>query len=38
MPSVCHGCHTSAVNIARRPLMVAAALLLTPARIDGMTE
>jgi hypothetical protein len=26
------------VNIARWPLIVAAALLFTPARIDGITE
>jgi len=39
IPSVCHGCRTlSAVNIARWPLIAAAALLLTPARIDGITE
>ena len=39
MPSVCHGCRAlSAVNIARWLLIVAAALLLVPARIAGLTE
>ena len=39
IPSVCHGCRTlSAVNIARGPLLLAAALVLAWAPVTAVTE